>query len=436
MKYNFNLTEEQEFIVDSVKQFADNRLWSNRTRFEKKDYGLVPELLKEAAEYGFIGASVEEEFGGMGMNLTTELLITDNISGASGSFSTAFSVATGIGLMPIALFGTDSQKSKYLPELISGEKNSAYALTEPTAGSDANSGKTKATEVEGGYRINGQKAWISNAGFADYFTVFAKIEDDKNLSTFIVHKDDEGFKLGEEELKLGLNSSSTRQIFFEDVFVPSDRLLGERNGGFKIAMIVLNLGRLKLAAATLDSARKSIDMSREYASNRKQFGVNLIELDAIKGKLNKMESELLKSENAVYKTSRLIDDAVQGGMSKVEAFKKFSAECAILKVATSEMVSYVVDEAIQIHGGMGYSQDLPFEAMYRDIRILRIYEGTNEINRQVALGYLKKLPFFKKLFLGLKYKSALASLKKGVANTKHTKLFELADILIKEYLGN
>lgn len=395
-----DFNEEQKMMAAATTEFIEKEVLPQRERFEKKDYAFTEELMKKAGELGLLGITVSEEYNGLNMDFNTSMLVTDRISGVSGSLSTAYGAHTGIGVLPIALYGNKDQKEKYLPKLVSGEYMGAYCLTEPGAGSDANSGKTKAELTADGkhYKINGQKIWISNAGFADIFTVFARIEDDKYLTGFIVERGTEGLSFGEEENKLGIRASSTRQVFFNDMLVPVENLLGERNGGFKIAMNALNYGRIKLAVATLDASRRVISHSVQYGNERKQFGQNLTSFGAIQQKLADMATLTWVSESATYRAGQDVENNIarlqQDGMSapeaKLKGIEEYAIECALLKVFGSEASSYVVDEGVQIYGGMGYSADAPMEAAYRDARIARIYEGTNEINRMHSVGMLLK----------------------------------------------
>jgi alkylation response protein AidB-like acyl-CoA dehydrogenase len=339
----------------------------------------------------------------MGMGFVSTMLTCDYISSGTGSFSTAFGAHTGIGTMPITLYGTEDQKNKYVPKLASGEWFGAYCLTEPGAGSDANSGKTTATLSEDGkhYKINGQKMWISNAGFCNLMIVFARIEDDKNITGFIVEVDREnlnGISMGEEEHKLGIRAYSTRQVFFNDTIVTVENMLSERGNGFKIAMNALNVGRIKLAAACLDSQRRVTSQAIKYANERKQFKTPIAEFGAIKSKLAEMATNTYVSESASYRAAKDIEDRIAireaSGNSHQEAelkgVEEYAIECSILKVAVSEDVQNCADEGIQIYGGMGFSEETPMEAAWRDARIARIYEGTNEINRMLSVGMLIK----------------------------------------------
>jgi alkylation response protein AidB-like acyl-CoA dehydrogenase len=370
-------------------------------KYEEKDYGLTVKAMKKIGELGLLGVSLEEKYGGMGMDFTSTMLAVDYVSGTSGSVATAYGAHTGIAILPIYLFGNEEQKQKYLPKLASGEWFGSYCLTEPTAGSDANSGKTKAVLSDDGthYKISGQKMWISNAGFADIFIVFARIEDDKNITAFIIPNDPKnGIELGEEEKKLGIHSSSTRQVFFSDTKVPVENLLGERNGGFKIAMNALNVGRIKLGAGNLDGQRRSISISTDYANNRIQFKQPISNFGAIKEKLASMATSCYAGESACYRAANdvqsKIDEYQSSGLSRQESelkgVEEFALECSILKVAISEDMQICADEGIQIFGGMGFSAEAPIESAWRDARIGRIYEGTNEINRMLIIGMLLK----------------------------------------------
>jgi len=392
--------EDQLMMASATQEFVKKELDQHRERFEKKDYKLTEECMKKAGELGLLGISIPEEYGGMGMPFNTSILICDKISGANGSFSTAFGAHTGIGTLPILLYGNDQQRKKYLPKLATGEWMSCYCLTEPGAGSDANSGKTKAVLTKDGkhYLITGQKMWISNAGFADIFIVFARIEDDKNITGFILEKGAEGITLGEEENKLGLNSSSTRQVFFNNVKAPVESLLGGRGNGFKIAMNALNVGRIKLSAAVLDACRRVINLSTNYANERFQFGIPIAEFGAIKHKLADMTVRTYAIESATYRAGndiernilRLEKEGVSDQKAHLKGIEEYAIECSIVKVLGSETIQFCSDEGIQIYGGMGYSADTPMEAAYRDARIARIYEGTNEINRMLLVGMILK----------------------------------------------
>lgn len=396
-----DFSEEQIMMRDSVKEFIDKEIWPNKNRFENKDYAFTKECMQKAGELGLLGVAVPEAYGGLEMGFVSTMLVCDYISGATGSFSTAFGAHTGIGTMPITLYGNEEQKKKYVPRLASGEWFGAYCLTEPDAGSDANSGKTKAVLSEDGkyYNITGQKMWISNAGFCNVFIVFARIEDDKNITGFIVENDpSNGISLGEEEHKLGIRASSTRQVFFNNTKVPVENMLSERGNGFKIAMNALNVGRIKLAAACLDSQRRLITEAIKYANERIQFKVPISSFGAIRTKIAEMVTNAYVGESASYRAAgsieKRINQRVAEGNTHQEAelkgVEEFAIECSILKVAVSEDVQACTDEGIQIFGGMGFSEDTPMESAWRDARISRIYEGTNEINRMLAVGMLIK----------------------------------------------
>ena len=396
-----DFNEEQKMMRDSVKEFVDREIIPHKERFEKKDYALTEEIMQKAGELGFLGVAVPEEYDGLGMGFVSTMLVCDYISGATGSIATAFGAHTGIGTMPITLYGTEEQKKKYVPKLATGEWFGAYCLTEPGAGSDANSGKTKAvlSDDEKYYIISGQKMWISNAGFANVFIVFARIEDDKNITGFIVENDKgNGISFGEEEKKLGIHSSSTRQVFFNETKVPVENMLAGRGEGFKIAMNALNVGRIKLAAACLDAQRRVTENAVKYANERVQFKTPIAQFGAIKQKLAEMATSAYVGESASYRAAKNIEDRIhlrmESGNSHSEAelkgVEEYAIECSILKVACSEDIQHCSDEGIQIFGGMGFSADTPMEAAWRDARISRIYEGTNEINRMLSVGMLVK----------------------------------------------
>jgi alkylation response protein AidB-like acyl-CoA dehydrogenase len=396
-----DFNEEQIMMRDSVKEFVDKEIWPNKDRFEHRDFAFTVECMRKAAELGLLSVAVPEAYGGMGMGFVNTVLVCDYISGATGSFSSAFGAHTGIGTLPITLYGTEEQKQKYVPKLASGEWFGAYCLTEPSAGSDANSGKTKAVLSEDGthYKITGQKMWITNAGFCSLFIVFARIENDKNITGFIVENDpNNGISTNEEEHKLGIRASSTRQVFFTDTKVPVENMLSERGNGFKIAMNALNVGRIKLAAACLDSQRRVITNATKYANERIQFSTPISQFGAIRYKLAEMAASCYAGQSATYRAAKDIEDQIkiretEGAShqeSELKGIEEYAIECSILKVAVSEDIQNCSDEGIQILGGMGFSEDTPMESAWRDARITRIYEGTNEINRMLSVGMLIK----------------------------------------------
>ena len=399
-----DFNEDQLMMRDSVKEFIDKEVWPNKDRFEKRDFAFTVECMRKAAELGLLGISVPEAYGGLGMGFVDTVLVCDYISGATGSFSSAFGAHTGIGTLPITLYGTEEQKQKYVPKLASGEWFGSYCLTEPGAGSDANSGKTKAVLSEDGthYKITGQKMWITNAGFCSLMIVFARIENDKNITGFIVENDpNNGITMNEEEHKLGIRASSTRQVFFTDTKVPVENMLSERGNGFKIAMNALNVGRIKLAAACLDAQRRVITNATKYANERVQFNTPISHFGAIRYKLAEMATSCYAGQSAVYRAAKDIEDKIKDREangeshqdSELKGIEEFAIECSILKVAVSEDIQNCSDEGIQILGGMGFSEDTPMESAWRDARIARIYEGTNEINRMLSVGMLIKKAF-------------------------------------------
>ncbi len=391
--------EEQVMIAQTCRDFLTAEVFPNLDRIDAQEEGLMQSLLEKAGELGILGVSIPEEFGGFGKNFNTSMLVADVI-GAGHSFAVALSAHTGIGTLPILYYGNEEQKAKYIPKLGTGEWKASYCLTEPNAGSDANSGRTKAKLSEDGkhYVITGQKMWITNGGFADIFIVFAKIDDDKNLTAFIVEREFGGISMNPEEHKMGIKGSSTRQVFFNDCHVPVENMLSERGNGFKIAVNILNIGRIKLAAAAIGASKKVIDHAINYANERVQFERVISKYGAIRHKLAEMATKVYAVESASYRAGQNIDDAyealVAGGMdaskAKLKSTEQFAVECAVLKVWGSEALDFVVDEGVQVYGGMGFSADAPMDRAYRDARINRIFEGTNEINRLLTVDMMLK----------------------------------------------
>jgi len=436
--------EEQQMIVETCSDFIKSQVEPYFDDLDNHKEGLMPQLLKQAGELGLLGVSVPEDYDGFEQSFLTNMRVNETM-GSGYSFSVAFMAHTGIGTLPLLYYGNKQQYDKYLSKLAMGEWLASYCLTEPGAGSDANAGKTKAVLSEDGkhYILNGQKMWITNAGFADLLTVFAKIDNDRILSAFLVESSWDGITMNPEENKMGIKGSSTRQIFFNDVKVPVENLLGRRGEGFRIALNILHVGRIKLGATVVGAMQRAINQSINYANERKQFGSFISSFGAIKQKLAEQVVKTFSNESAVYRASKDIEDTIESykeqgkeyGPANIEGIAEYEPECAMLKVYGSEGLDYIVDEGVQIHGGMGYSAETPIERGYRDSRINRIFEGTNEINRLIVVDSITKKGKKHKIDLYEKIEEIKNSLKPAdftgdYYNDKHTLVDNLKNITL------
>jgi alkylation response protein AidB-like acyl-CoA dehydrogenase len=412
-----DFTTEQKMVAKMTEEFVKEQVWPVLAEIEEHQFSHTVRLLKEAGELGLLGADVPEEFDGLGLDKISSTLITEKMA-LSRSFALSHGAHVGIGTLPIVFFGTKDQKQKYLPDLASGKKLAAYALTEPGSGSDALGAKTTAILSKAGthYILNGEKQWITNSAFADLFIVYAKVEGDK-FTAFIVERDFSGVSTGAEERKMGIKGSSTRTLILQDAQIPVENVLGEIGKGHRIAFNILNLGRFKLAAGTLGSAKRAIEISKQYALERKQFGVPIATFALIREKLADMQIQTYALESMVYRIAGLFEQGLSGieqsdGTGVAKSIHEWAIECSLAKVFGSETLDFVVDEGVQIHGGYGFMQEYEIENMYRDSRINRIFEGTNEINRLLIPGTLLK----KALSGQLPLMAAVSDLTKEIMN--------------------